>query len=134
MTKSAPGVGWTGLSKKSARSGGLSSRGKEKLRLKDKCGCGAWKGVEFYTCDRCTRKYGHRKERATRQRRAEAVDIIYCPDSSYAEGHWFNNDEIEFMLEDGYMVPGMILEKNGRRYRVVGDELEPQRLETDDGT
>ena len=50
------------------------------------------------------------------------VYFRYCPDESWATDRYFNQDEFEFMLEDGVLAPGMIVETQGKEYMVLGKQ------------
>jgi hypothetical protein len=75
-----------------------------------------------YICLRCR----------TGQTRAHKNPVIYqviqCPENQFRPGAQFTSQDAQLMVEKGYFPPGTKLADCDKIYKIIGDELSPQRL------
>ena len=109
-------------------------------RLYDKCACGRWKEAGQYVCLYCEDR-GKDKPMRYDHSRGEWVTVVSCPGGEFDRGAQFQAYHFELTngmmpgekacttIEMGNWPEGMVVEFRGKRYVVVGEEGEPQRLE-----
>lgn len=106
------------------------------------CGCGAPKADGAYLCGTCEQRAfaDHQPKCAF----VNWVEVMVCPGEEWPRGARFSASEFNLQngkvrtwdstLDLGYWTPGMVVRDwTGRIWRVVGEQLEPQRLERVEG-
>ena len=104
----------------------------------DYCACGRRKFAADYVCGECWKTTNYTRPSKAKKDDAKRVTVLSCPGGEFVPGATFLAHEFNLIprinaattLDLGHWTPGMVIEDwRGRRFQVVGEAEEAQRLE-----